>query len=124
MRSTFSVLFYTKNQSLKDGRVPIMGRITINRTTACFSCKLEVSLALWDAKANRAKGKSDEARRLNQELDHIKTQITRHYPELLERLEAVILHSRFYHTRNLMFQIAFRVVHRGHRPGNPVFLPT
>ena len=79
MRSTFSVLFYTKNQSLKDGRVPIMGRITINRTTACFSCKLEVSLALWDAKANRAKGKSDEARRLNQELDHIKTQITRHY---------------------------------------------
>ena len=79
MRSTFSVLFYTKNQSLKDGRVPIMGRITINRTTACFSCKLEVSLALWDAKANRAKGKSDEARRLNQELDHIKAQITRHY---------------------------------------------
>ena len=79
MRSTFSVLFYTKNQSLKDGRVPIMGRITINRTTACFSCKLEVSLALWDAKANRAKGKSDEARRLNQKLDHIKAQITRHY---------------------------------------------
>ena len=25
MRSTFSVLFYTKNQSLKDGKVPIMG---------------------------------------------------------------------------------------------------
>ena len=79
MRSTFSVLFYTKNQSLKDGRVPIMGRITINKTTACFSCKREVSLALWDAKANRAKGKSDEARRLNQKLDHIKAQITRHY---------------------------------------------
>lgn len=46
MRSTFSVLFYTKNQSLKDGKVPIMGRITINKTTACFSCKREVSLAL------------------------------------------------------------------------------
>ena len=79
MRSTFSVLFYTKNQSLKDGKVPIMGRITINKTTACFSCKREVSLALWDAKAKRAKGKSDEARRLNQELDNIKAQITRHY---------------------------------------------
>ena len=79
MRSTFSVLFYTKNQSLKDGKVSIMGRITINKTTACFSCKREVSLALWDAKAKRAKGKSDEARRLNQELDNIKAQITRHY---------------------------------------------
>lgn len=30
MRSTFKVLFYTKNQSVKSGRVPIMGRITVN----------------------------------------------------------------------------------------------
>lgn len=30
MRSTFKVLFYTKNQSVKNGKAPIMGRITIN----------------------------------------------------------------------------------------------
>ena len=36
MRSTFRVLFYTKNQSIKNGKVPVMGRITINKTTACF----------------------------------------------------------------------------------------
>ena len=65
MRSTFRVLFYTKNQSIKNGKVPVMGRITINKTTACFSCKKEVSISLWDAKANRAKGKSEEARMLN-----------------------------------------------------------
>ena len=41
MRSTFRVLFYTKNQSIKNGKVPVMGRITINKTTACFSCKKE-----------------------------------------------------------------------------------
>ena len=79
MRSTFSVLFYTKNQSVKNGRVPVMGRITINKTTACFSCKREVSMTLWDAKANRAKGKSEEARILNQELDNAKAQIAKHY---------------------------------------------
>ena len=56
-----------------------MGRITINGIQARFSCKREVSLPLWDVKANRAKGKSKEARRLNQELDNIKTQITKHY---------------------------------------------
>ena len=56
-----------------------MGRITINGTQAGFSCKKEVSLALWDVKTNRAKGKSEEARTLNQELDNIKAQITRHY---------------------------------------------
>lgn len=29
MRSTFRVLFYTKNQAIKNDRVPIMGRITV-----------------------------------------------------------------------------------------------
>lgn len=33
MRSTFKVLFYTKNQAIKNGRVPVMGRITVNGTT-------------------------------------------------------------------------------------------
>ena len=33
MRSTFRVLFYTKNQSIKNGKVPVMGRITINKTS-------------------------------------------------------------------------------------------
>lgn len=79
MRSTYRVLFYTKNQAVKNGKTPVMGRITINGTPAGFSCKKEVSLALWNVKANRAKGKSEEARTLNQEPDNIKAQITKHY---------------------------------------------
>ena len=67
MRSAFRVLFYTKNQAIKNGRVPVMGRITVNGTTASFSCKRDVPLALWDVK-----GKSEEARRLNRELENIK----------------------------------------------------
>jgi len=58
MKSTFKVLFYVKKQSVKNGKAPVMGRITINGTQAGFSCKKEVSLALWDVKTNRAKGKS------------------------------------------------------------------
>lgn len=79
MRSTFKVLFYTKNQSIKNGRVPVMGRITINGTTASFSCKCDIPLSLWDAKGNCAKGKSEEARRLNRELENIKVRIGKHY---------------------------------------------
>ena len=49
MRSTFSVLFYTKNQSLKDGKVPIMGRIIIPETKIAvvdtFSCHQAVMVA-------------------------------------------------------------------------------
>jgi len=54
-----------------------MGRITVNGTTASFSCKRDVPLALWDVK-----GKSEEARRLNRELENIKAQIGKHYQYL------------------------------------------
>lgn len=95
MRSTFRVLFYTKNQAIKNGRVPVMGRITVNGTTASFSCKRDVPLALWDAKGNCAKGKSEEARRLNRELENIKAQIGKHYQYLSDHCQG------FLHTLSL-----------------------
>ena len=56
-----------------------MGRVTINGTIAQFSCKQRISKDLWDAKGNRAKGKSREAVTVNYALDNIKAQITKHY---------------------------------------------
>ena len=70
-RSTFKVLFYVKRQSEKSGQVPIMGRITINGTMSQFSCKLTVRSSLWDAKANKASGKSLEAQRINEKLENV-----------------------------------------------------
>lgn len=66
MRSTFKVLYYVKHKNEKRALVPIMGRITVNGTIAQFSCKLTVRTTLWDAKANRAAGKSLEARLANE----------------------------------------------------------
>ena len=57
-RSTFSVLFYANKSKLKNGIVPIMGRVTINGTQSQFSCKQSIPLDLWDVKGNRAKGRS------------------------------------------------------------------
>ena len=62
MRSTFKVLFYVNGSKEKNGIVPIMGRVTINGSVAQFSCKLTIAKTMWDAKGNRAKGKSKEAR--------------------------------------------------------------
>lgn len=42
-----------------------MGRVTINGTIAQFSCKQSVTKAIWDAKGNRAIGKSKEAKEVN-----------------------------------------------------------
>ena len=44
MRSTFKVLFYTKNQSVKNGKAPIMGRITVNGTQGADNKALSVHL--------------------------------------------------------------------------------
>lgn len=64
-RSTFKVLFYVNGSKEKNGIVPIMGRVTINGTVAQFSCKRTIPKELWDAKGNKAKGKSMEARETN-----------------------------------------------------------
>lgn len=74
-RSTFSVLFYANKSKLKNGIVPIMGRVTINGTQSQFSCKQSIPLDLWDVKGNRAKGRSREALQLNRDLDSIKAQL-------------------------------------------------
>ena len=84
-RSTFKVLFYTNGSKEKNGVVPIMGRVTINGTVAQFSCKRTVPKELWDAKGNKAKGKSREAREINLALDNIKAQIIKHYQHISDR---------------------------------------
>lgn len=76
MRSTFKVLFYVNGSKEKNGIVPIMGRVTINGSVAQFSCKLTIAKTMWDAKGNRAKGKSKESRDINLALDIIKAVMT------------------------------------------------
>ena len=85
MRATFKVLFYVNRSKEKNGIVPIMGRVTINGTTAQFSCKRCIPKELWDTKGNRAIGKSKEAREVNFALDDIKAQIIKHYQRLSDR---------------------------------------
>ncbi len=84
-RSTFKVLFYLKKNNLKEGKAPIMGRITVNGSLAQFSCKLNIKPELWDTKANRASGKSLEAQKINQKLDNIKTQIGKQYQSICDK---------------------------------------
>ena len=84
-RSTFKVLFYVKRLSEKHGQVPVMGRITINGTMSQFSSKLSVRSSLWDAKANKAAGRSLESQRINENLENIKTNIGKQYQRLCDR---------------------------------------
>ena len=97
-RSTFKVLFYVNGSKEKNGIVPIMGRVTINGSVAQFSCKRTIPKALWDAKGNRAKGKSSEAREINLALDNIKAQIIKHYQRISDReayVTAEMVHNAY-----------------------------
>lgn len=85
MRNTFKVLFYVNSSKEKNGVAPVLGRITVNGQVAQFSCKQTVALSLWDAKANRVKGKSVEAQKINHALDKIKAKIIEHYGQIRER---------------------------------------
>ena len=50
-----------------------------------FSCKLTVRSSLWDAKANKAAGRSLESQRINEKLENIKTNIGKQYQRLCDR---------------------------------------
>ena len=91
MRNTFKVLFYVNGSKEKNGIVPIMGRVTINGSVAQFSCKRTIAKTMWDAKGNRANGKSKEARDINLALDNIKAQIIKHYYAFLQ--ESLLVYS-------------------------------
>ena len=87
MKSTFKVLFYLKKDKIsKDGKVPVMGRITVNGTQAGFSCKLNIAPALWDEKTNYLKSQRNTlSREIHQTLENIKAQIAKHYQSICDR---------------------------------------
>ncbi|MFR9497323.1 MAG: site-specific integrase [Rikenellaceae bacterium] len=79
-RTTFKVAFFLKRTARKkNGLMPIMARITINNKMAHFSTKLEVDEKMWDISATKAKGQSEESKRINNVLETIKFQITNIY---------------------------------------------
>jgi integrase len=85
-KSMFKVLFYLKkNAPKKNGKVAIMGRITIDGKQSQFSTKLEIFPDKWDLKFGRVLGKTEEALHINQRLDEMHTRLQSLYDELLRR---------------------------------------
>ena len=82
----FKVLLYLKKSGLdKSGKAPIMGRITVNRTIAQFSCKLSCTPHLWNPRESRLNGKSKEAVEINVKIDKLMLSINSAFDSLMER---------------------------------------
>lgn len=82
----FKVLLYLKKSGMdKNGKAPIMGRITVNRTMAQFSCKLSCTPSLWNPRASRLEGKSKEAVETNKDIEQLLLSIQKAFDVLVER---------------------------------------
>ena len=76
----FKVLLYLKKSGMdKNGKAPIMGRITVNRTMAQFSCKLS------KPRANRLEGKSKETVETNKDIEQLLLSIQKAFDVLVEK---------------------------------------
>ena len=80
------VLLYLKKSGLdKSGKAPIMGRITIGRSIAQFSCKLSCNPDLWNPRESRMGGKSREAVEVNGRLESLLLSVQAAYQSLLSK---------------------------------------
>ena len=80
------VLLYLKKSSRdRSGKAPIMGRITLGRSIAQFSCKLSCNSDLWNPRESRMNGKSREAVEVNGRLDNLLLAVQASYQSLLAK---------------------------------------
>ena len=80
------VLLYLKKSCLdKSGKASIMGRITIGRSIAQFSCKLSCNPDLWNPRESRMDGKSREAVEINGKLENLLLSVQSAYQSLLSK---------------------------------------
>ncbi len=104
-KSTFNILFYLKRKAVKaNGKMPIMGRITVNGQAVQFGAKVEVNPKLWDIKSGKAVGKSQDVIELNYILDSIKATMTKIYRDLQER-ETTVTPERI---KNIFFGVEIK----------------
>ncbi len=84
MKNTFSVLFYLKMQQKRNGLLPIMGRITVNKQATQFYTQLAIDpLTMeWDRKSQKVKGKG--VSNINNQLHNLEAKIRTTYYELLQ----------------------------------------
>ena len=90
MRNQFKILFYLKRkEKLRNGRLPIMCRISVNGRFCSFSTFLSVDERLWHPDRKRLSGRSDEARRINALLDEIHYSVYDAYMQALRSSDEV-----------------------------------
>jgi len=85
VRSTFNILFYLKyGTPSRDGRLPLMCRITIDGESTTFSCRKRLPAELWDAQRAELTGDDDESTLINEEITQLREQLVSDYAAIMK----------------------------------------
>ena len=79
------LLYLKKSGKDKQGKAPIMGRITLGKSIAQFSCKLSCNPDSWNPRESRMDGKSREAVEVNARLESLLLSVQTAYQSLLSK---------------------------------------
>ena len=83
-RSRLKTLFYiNRSKQKKNGKCPIMGRITIDGEQVQYSTGKEIVSDLWDRRKGRCKGTGEETKEINRYLQAKEEQAKAKYQELI-----------------------------------------
>lgn len=86
MRSTFGILFYINKQKIKkNGKCPILGRITLDGKVTQFSTQEEIEPRFWSAEEGCSIVRDKVNKELNRKLEQFRTDISSHYNHLIAK---------------------------------------
>lgn len=87
---TYNLLFFIRKERVnKHGEAPIYLRITINGKRAEIALKRFIDSKKWDSKTNKARGTTQEIKKLNSYLDVVKGKIHEHHREMIDRNDVI-----------------------------------
>ena len=90
VRSKLSILFYLKHGSpAKDGKLPLMCRLTINGESTSFSCKRRIDPDKWDPNNGEMIGDDDESQTINMHLKQMREQLLSDFAAILQEYGSI-----------------------------------
>lgn len=103
---TFSILIWINASRAKDNEADIFARVTVNQKRVNISLKKKINMDSWNKAKSRAKGNSQEARKLNLYLDQVQAQLFDCYQEL--KAKGTLITSQSIKSKYLGTDITYR----------------
>ncbi|OJX90794.1 MAG: hypothetical protein BGP01_05370 [Paludibacter sp. 47-17] len=116
MKYTFRISFFLKKSTVrKNGKSPIIARITLNGEKVEFSTKLGIVASQWNTDIGEAKGNSYEAVTLNNDLNSIRMTLYTYCRNLSEKREIITADKlRKMYTQTEMYSQTLLTLFRKH----------